>query len=64
MKGIVEPETPDRADVRCSQRRQEQQDIGYLVRHLMLAKDVARHDPSLLGLVDVDHTLGANGVAI
>jgi hypothetical protein len=61
---IVQSQASDCPDVLESKRRQQQPYVGYLVRHLMLAKDVAGQDARLLGLCNVRHAAGQNGIAI
>jgi len=60
---IVEPKTADRPDLVESQRRQQQPDVGDLVRHLVLAEDVAGDDARFLSLSNVRLAFGQDGVA-
>lgn len=61
---IVQSQASDRPDVLEGKGRQQQPYVGYLVRHFMLAKDVAGQDARLLGLCNVRHAAGQNGIAI
>lgn len=61
---IVEPQTSDGLDILEGQGRQQQPHVGDLVRHLVLAKDVARQDARLLGLGNVRHAARQNGIAV
>jgi hypothetical protein len=46
------------------QGRQQQPDIGHLLRHLVLSEDAAGDDTSLLGLANVGLTRRQDGIAV
>ncbi len=64
MLGVVEPEAPHRPDILRGQRRQEEPDVGHLVRHLVPAEDVPGDDVGVPGLGDVRHAPGQDGIAV
>jgi hypothetical protein len=64
MLRVVQPKTPHRPDVFGGKGRKQHADVGHLVRHLVVAKDVAFDDPGGLDLGDVGHAMGEDGVAI
>jgi hypothetical protein len=61
---VVEAQTPHRLDVLSGQRGEQQAHVGDLVRHLVLAKDVARDDAGLARLGDVGLAGGQQRVAV
>lgn len=64
MEGVVQAQTPHCADVAGRKRRQQEADVDDLVAHVVFPKDVASDDAGALGLGDVAHALGQNGVSI
>lgn len=61
---IVETETPHRLDVLRGQRRQQQANVGDVIRHVVSSKDVASDDASLSSLCDVRNASGQDRIAV
>lgn len=64
MESIVQAETPNRLHILKGQRSEEVPDLGHLVSHVILAKDVALDDTGLLCLDDIADTLWEYSIAV
>lgn len=64
MSSVVQTQTPHGPDILGGQGCQEQADVGDLVGHIVLAKDVALHNTSLASLGNVGDAPREDGVAV
>lgn len=61
---VVHAKAAHRPDILECQGRQQQPDVGHLVRDLVLSKDVPSDDARLLGLADVGLARRQDGIAV
>lgn len=64
MFGVVEPQASDSLDMRLCQGREEQAYANFLVRHIILAKDVSLDDTGSLSFGNVADSLRQNGITV
>lgn len=57
MFGVVEPQASNSLDMRLRQGREQQAYANFLVRHIVLAKDVTLDNTGALSFGDVTDTL-------
>lgn len=61
---VVQSQAPNSLDLLWCKGAQEQPDVGNIVRHIMLAKDITRDDAGLLCLSYVRHALWQDSISI
>lgn len=64
MFGVVEPQASHRLHMRLRQGGEQQAHANFLVRHIILAKDIALDDTCSLSFGNVTHSLRQDGIAV
>lgn len=64
MFGVVEPQASNSLDMRLRQGGEQQADANFLVRHIILAKDVTLDDTGALSFGNVTDSLRQDGIAV